>query len=441
MIVERLSQFTQSTRYSIVMQRSRSKNSSVLPVVQTIMDTVQREGDAALLNYTQQFDKATITTLRVSIETIKQAYTQVEPGLVEALQQAAANIRAVHAKQIPQGSEQSVEPVSGVEVWHTWQPIERVGLYIPGGKAVYPSSVLMTGIPAQLAGCQQVVMVTPPQSDIDSNGPNKNFVSPSLLVAADIAGITEIYTVGGAQAIAALAYGTESIPKVSKIFGPGNAYVAAAKLLAYSQGDVAIDSPAGPSEVLVLADETANPAWVAADIICDTEHGDDSAGVLITTSETLAQQVIKEIDKQLINLPTAERVRTSLQTYGAFVVTNSLTEAIEFANTYASEHTLVVTAEAREVAKKITNAGSVFIGPYACKAAGDYATGANHVLPTGGTAKMFSGLSTLDFMKLVEYQSVSEAGLTALRSTIETLATEEQLPAHKNSCAIRFLNK
>lgn len=433
MIIERLSQFTKSARYSTVMQRSRSKNSSVLPVVQTIMDTVQREGDTALLNYTQQFDKATITTLRVSSEAIKQAYTQVDPGLVEALQQAAANIRAVHAKQIPQGSEQAVEPVSGVEVWRTWQPIERVGLYIPGGKAVYPSSVLMTGIPAQLAGCKQVVMVTPPQL----NGS----ISPSLLVAADIAGITEIYTVGGAQAIAALAYGTESIPKVSKIFGPGNAYVAAAKLLAYNQGDVAIDSPAGPSEVLVLADETVNPAWVAADIICDTEHGDDSAGVLVTTSETLAQAVINEIEKQLIDLPTADRVRASLQTYGAFVVTGTVAEAIEFANEYASEHTLVVTAEAREVAKQITNAGSVFIGPYACKAAGDYATGANHVLPTGGTAKMFSGLSTLDFMKLVEYQSVSEAGLTALRSTIETLATEEQLPAHKNSCAIRFLNK
>lgn len=434
MIAETLLQFKQSDRYTTVMQRSLSKNSSVLPVVQTIMDTVQREGDAALLNYTQQFDNATITTLRVSKEAIKQAYAQVDPGLVDALQRATANIRAVHAQQIPQDSEQAVEPISGVEVWHTWKPIERVGLYIPGGKAVYPSSVLMTGIPAQLAGCKQVVMVTPPQS----NGPNKNFVSPSLLVAADIAGITEIYTVGGAQAIAALAYGTESIPKVSKIFGPGNAYVAAAKLLAYSQGDVAIDSPAGPSEVLVLADETANPAWVAADIICDTEHGDDSAGVLVTTSETLAQAVIKEIEKQLTDLPTAERVCTSLQTYGAFVVTKSLTEAIEFAKEYASEHTLVVTAEAREVAEQITNAGSVFIGPYACKAAGDYATGANHVLPTGGTAKMFSGLSTLDFMKLVEYQSVSKAGLTALRSTIETLATEEQLPAHKNSCAIRF---
>ncbi len=432
--VETLSEFTQSARYETVMQRSRSKNSSVIPAVQTIMGTVQAEGDAALRNYTQQFDNVSVMNLRVSADAIQQAYSQVDPALVEALQQAAANIRAVHAAQIPAGSEQAVEPIPGVQVWRKWQPIERVGVYIPGGKAVYPSSVLMTGIPAQLAGCQQVVMVTPPQSAVVNTGS----IAPSLLVAADIAGITEIYTVGGAQAIAALAYGTESIPKVSKIFGPGNAYVAAAKLLAYSQGDVAIDSPAGPSEVLVLADDAANPAWVAADIICDTEHGDDSAGVVVTTSESLASAVIQEIEKQLVDLPTAERVRASLKTYGAIIVTNTLAEAIEFANIYASEHTLVVTANAVKAAEQITNAGSVFIGPYACKAAGDYATGANHVLPTGGTAKMFSGLSTLDFMKLVEYQSVSEAGLTALHSTIETLATEEQLPAHKNSCAIRF---
>lgn len=426
--VEQLSQFTQSDRYTTVMQRSRSKNTSVIPVVQTIMDTVQQKGDAALFEYTQQFDNVTLTTLRVPPEAIAEAYEQVDASLVKALTQAADNIRAVHAKQIPTEAEQSVEPIPGVQVWRTWQPIERVGIYIPGGKAVYPSSVLMTGIPAQLAGCKQVIMVTPPQ------------VAPSLLVAADIAGISEIYTVGGAQAIAALAYGTATIPKVSKIVGPGNAYVAAAKVLAFSNGDVAIDSPAGPSEVLVLADDTANPAWVAADIICDTEHGDDSAGVLITTSQKLAEQVIVEINKQLADLPTADRVRASLQTYGAVLVADSLTEAIRFTNTYASEHTIVVTEDAGNVATQITEAGSVFIGPYTCKAAGDYATGANHVLPTGGTAKMFSGLSIIDFMKLVEYQSVSEAGLTALRSTIETLATEEQLPAHKNSSAIRFQN-
>lgn len=430
MIVERYSQFTQSARYTTVMQRSRSKNSSVLPVVQTIMDTVQRAGDTALLQYTQEFDRVDLVTLRVPAEAIQQAYTQVDEKLITALQEAAANIRAVHTTQIPKASEQTVTPIPGVQVWRRWQPIERVGIYVPGGKAVYPSSVLMTGIPAQLAGCRQVIMVTPPQSDAS--------IAPSLLVAADMADISEIYTVGGAQAIAALAYGTESIPKVSKIFGPGNAYVAAAKLLAYSQGDVAIDSPAGPSEVLVLADDTANPAWVAADIICDTEHGDDSAGVLVTTSENLAQAVITEIEQQLTDLPTADRVRAALQTYGAFIVVDSLDEAIVFANQYASEHTLIVTANAQAVAERITNAGSVFIGPYACKSAGDYATGANHVLPTGGTAQMFSGLSTLDFMKCVEYQTVTQAGLTTLRSTIETLATEEQLPAHKNSCAIRF---
>lgn len=430
MNIETLKQFKQSSRYTTVMQRSRSANAMVLPAVQDIMDAVKLEGDAAVLRYTAQYDKAKLTSLKVAAKEIKAAYKKVDQTVIEALTKAAENITTVHAAQVPTSSEDSATPVNGVKVRRRWQPIERVGLYVPGGKAVYPSSVLMTAIPAKIAGCEQIIITTPPQPD--------GSIAPSILVAADIAGVTEIYKVGGAQAIAALTYGTEIIPKAYKIFGPGNAYVAAAKLLAFSTGEVAIDAPAGPSEVLILADDTANPRWVAADIVCDTEHGDDSAGVLVTTSQTLAEQVALEIEDILTTLPTADRVNVSLESYGAMIVTETLEEAIDFANDYASEHTLVMTEQPELVAEKIINAGSVFVGPYACKASGDYATGSNHVLPTAGAAKMFSGLSTLDFLRLVEYQSVSKEGLQQLRSIIEPLAIEEQLPGHAYSSAVRF---
>jgi len=430
MTIQTLQQFRQLERYNIVMQRSRSRHPEVMAIVQEILLAVKQSGDTALFEYTQRFDKVELTELQVTRAEIDQAYTQVDASVLAALEQAAAHITIVHRAELPESPTTPSQSITGIQVWRSWQPIERVGLYIPGGQAVYPSSVLMTAIPAKLAGCQQVVMVTPPRPD--------GTISPVVLVAADKAGVDVVYKVGGAQAIAALAFGTVTIPKVHKIFGPGNAYVAAAKLAAYSAGDVAIDSPAGPSEVVVIADDTANPKFVAADLACDAEHGDDSAGVLVTTSRTLAETVIKEIDEILEWLPTASRVRASLEKYGAIIVVESLEQAIDFANEYAAEHVLVQTVAAEIVAKKITCAGSVFIGSYACKSAGDYATGANHVLPTGGTAKMFSALSVYEFLRVVEYQTISKAGLENIHSTIETLAAVEQLPAHGYSAAVRF---
>ncbi len=427
--VKTIQEFKKSMRYEKVMQRSGFGEGNVLSTVQSIMDDVRDRGDVAIDEYAEMFDGVRVTNLLVSTQAIQDAYTKVDQSIIEALQTAAQNITAVHKAQLPDNDPATVV-MPGVEVWRKYIAIETVGLYVPGGRAVYPSSVLMTAIPAKLAGCKRVVITTPPQPD--------GTIAPALLVAADIAGIEEIYTVGGAQAIAALVYGTKSIPKVSKIFGPGNSYVATAKLLAYSTGDVAIDSPAGPSEVLVIADDTASAEYIAADIMCDTEHGDDSAGIVITTSKELAQEVLQEIKKTYTQFPTADRIKKSLENYGAIVVVDTIEQAVQLANEYAAEHTLVQVRNATVIAKKIVNAGSVFIGNYSCKAAGDYATGSNHVLPTGGAAKMFSALSVLDFMKLIEYQLVSRDGLKELRPTIETLATVEQLPAHAYSSAVRF---
>lgn len=431
MNIESLQQFRQSARYQTVMQRSRSNQANVIDIVNAIISDVKQRGDVALIEYTQQFDGVLLSDLQVTQTEIDVAVDLVDASVLAALDQSIANITAVHSTQLPTSPSDVVEPVPGISVWRSWQPIERVGIYVPGGKAVYPSSVLMTAIPAKLAGCASVVMVTPPRAD--------GSVDPVVLVAATKAGVDAIYKVGGAQAIAALAYGTDTIPKVYKLFGPGNAYVAAAKLAVYATGSVAIDAPAGPSEVVVLADEKANSTFVAADIICDTEHGSDSAGVLVTTSRSLAESVMKEIEVQLERISTADRVRASLEQYGACIVTNTMQEAIQFVNEYAAEHVLVQTENPESVAQSITTAGSVYIGAYACKAAGDYATGANHVLPTGGSAKMFSALSVYEFLRVVEYQFVTQSGLAQIAPTITTLANIEQLPAHAQSCAVRLL--
>lgn len=432
MKTETLQQFKQSDRYKTVMQRSLGLDEKIDNVVKQIIADVSKRGDDALREYTKQYEQCDIMDFKVPADAVEIAYEKIDDTMVAALQLAANNITAVYKDQLPQSVEKSISPLPGVTVWRKWRPFDRIGAYVPGGKAVYPSSVLMNIIPAKVAGCGQNILITPPQSD--------GTVNPIILVAADIAGADEIYLAGGAQAIAALAYGTDSIPRVDKIVGPGNSYVTAAKMQVAYSGKVAIDSPAGPSEVLVIADETANPEFVAADIICDTEHGEDSAGVLVTTSFAMSQAVILAIEQQLKELVTAERVKKSLAAYGAFLVADDIDQAVDFANEYASEHTLIQTANSKAVADRITVAGSVFVGPYTCKSAGDYATGANHVLPTGGGARSYSGLSVLDFVRLVEYQEVTKAGLQSLRSTIETLATAEQLPAHKQSCSIRFNN-
>jgi len=430
MKVEKLSQFEKTERYNQVMKRSKASYEELLPKVSKIIKDVKQNGDKAVLKYTKQFDKVDLEDCRVSNQEIKQAYDQIDNDFLPALQQAINNITAVHKKQLPTSVEEVVEPVEGVEVWKRWRPIEKVGLYVPGGKAVYPASLLMSVIPAQIAGCKEIVIVTPPQSDGNA--------SPYVLVAADKLGIRNIFKVGGIQAVAALAYGTESIPKVYKIFGPGNSYVTAAKLAVYMDGEVAIDSPAGPSEVFVIADQTANAKFIAADLICDAEHGDDSASVLVSTSEKLVNNVINEIKNILPKLSTVERIKSSLDIYGLFAVVDSLEEAVEFANNYAPEHIHIMTKDAKQMANEINNAGSVFVGDYTCKSAGDYGTGANHVLPTGGAAKMFSGLSVLDFMRLVEFQQASKSGLKQISSCIQKFAEVEGFPAHKYSCSVRF---
>jgi histidinol dehydrogenase len=411
-----------------IMRRSAAAFDDVLPIVRRIMRSVQRGGDSAVRRYTKKFDGATVYDLRVSPAEIDAAYGQVSSDVVAALKQAMVNIETFHRSELAE--EPPVQVAPGIEIWRLNRPIERVGLYAPGGRAAYPSSVLMMAAPARLAGCETRIMCCPP----DRHG---NLPAP-VLVAADLAGVTDIFKAGGAQAIAAMAYGTESIPRVHKIFGPGNRWVTGAKMLAAASGVCAIDMPAGPSEVLIIADETADARFVAADLICQAEHADDSACVLVTTSRALAERVAQEIDRLAEGLPTAERVANSLQRYGILLVTSSLDEAIELSNRYAPEHLQVMVRDPKAVLAKTVNVGSVFLGSYAPAAAGDYATGSNHVLPTGEYAKMYPPLSVDSFMRKIEAQEVTRQGLAGVRATIGALALAEGLPAHKQSIEIRF---
>ena len=320
-------------RYRAVMSRSAGNDPSILPQVKKIMAHVIENGDRTLIKYVKKWTGKKIKRVKVTRNEIEQAYRQVDLNLIKSLKQMINNITAVHKAQLPKLKEKTVKPERGISVWRVWRPIEKVGLYIPGGRAVYPSSVLMSAIPAKIAGCKEIVMCSPA-------GPHGRIPAPTL-VAADLAGIKKIYKAGGAEAIAAMAYGTETIPKVDKIFGAGNAYVTAAKMLALET--CAIDMPAGPSEVLIIADETAKPAFIAADLLADGEHGEDSACVLLTTSKQIAKQTIAEIEKQLRGLPTRPRVQKSLQKYGLIAITNSIDEAIEFSNKYAPEHLEIMT--------------------------------------------------------------------------------------------------
>ncbi|MDP4011618.1 MAG: histidinol dehydrogenase [Candidatus Roizmanbacteria bacterium] len=412
-----------------VMQRSRENIDEVIPIVKDIINDVKINGDKALKKYTMKFDKTTIQNIKVSSEDIKKAYGQVDNKTILALKQTAKNIQIFQKAQLKKRKRSIVKTETGIKVWQEWRPIAKIGLYIPGGKAAYPSTVLMTAIPAKIAGCSKIVMVSPP----DLSGK----INANILVAADIAGISEIYKVGGAQAIAALAYGTKTIPKVSKIFGPGNRFVSTAKVLV-SQ-DVAIDMPAGPSEVCIIADETANPSYIAADLLADGEHAEDSACVLVTTSQEIAEKTIAEIKIQLKTLSTADRIRASLKNYGLIAISKNMDEAIKFANDYAPEHLEIMTKNNRSVLKKIMNVGSVFLGDWTSKSSGDYATGANHVLPTGGMAKMFSPLGVEAFGRWIEVQKCTKSGLRKIRKTITLLSEAEGLPAHKVSTEIRFL--
>ena len=393
-----------------------------------ILAKVKSEGDEALFAYTKQFDKVEINkdTIRVTEEEIKEAYDTIDPALLDVIRKALVNIRTYHEKQIQNSWFTST--TNGTMLGQKVTPLNRVGVYVPGGKAVYPSSVLMNIVPAKVAGVPHIVMTTPPGKD--------GKVCASTLVAAREAGADEIYKVGGAQAVGALAYGTESIPKVDKIVGPGNIFVALAKKAVY--GYVSIDSIAGPSEILVLADETANPRYVAADLLSQAEHDELACAILITTSREFADKVDQEVKGFVEVLSRKEIIQKSLDNFGYILIAEDMDEAIEAANEIAPEHMEIVTANPFEDMMKVKNAGAIFIGEYSSEPLGDYFAGPNHVLPTNGTAKFFSALSVDDFIKKSSIVYYSKAALRDIHKDIVQFATSEQLTAHANSIAVRF---
>lgn len=398
----------------------------VSATVREIIEKVRSEGDAALYYYTEKFDKAKLVSLRVTEEEIKEAVSSVEPKFVEILKRAAENIREFHEKQKNSGFELRRE--NGVIIGQKVIPVDCAGLYVPGGTAAYPSTVLMDAIPAKIAGCERVVMVTPP----DKFGK----VNPVILAAAYVAGVDEIYKVGGAQAIAALAYGTESVPKTDKIVGPGNAYVAEAKRQVY--GMVSIDMIAGPSEIMIVADGRNRPKDIAADLLSQAEHDRMASAVLVTDSEELAAAVSEELERQIPELLRAEIARASIDTYGKIIITDSLDDAIEIANGIAPEHLEICVDEPFEYLAKVKHAGSVFLGRYCPEALGDYYAGTNHTLPTSGTAKFSSPLSVDDFVKKTQYIYYDKASLGEVCREVEYFATKEGLTAHARSAVIRF---
>lgn len=411
-----------------LLKRSPNNYGKFEAAVADILANVKEKGDEALFSYTKEFDKVEVTpeTIRVTEEEIEEAYKAVDASLLEVIRKALVNIRSYHEKQRQNSWFTSTE--NGTMLGQKVTPLNRVGVYVPGGKAVYPSSVLMNIVPAKVAGVPHIVMTTPPGKD--------GKVNPSTLVAAKEAGADEIYKVGGAQAIGALAYGTASIPKVDKIVGPGNIFVALAKKAVY--GHVSIDSIAGPSEILVLADETANAHYVAADLLSQAEHDEMASAILITTSTELAQNVEKEIEGYLKVLSRKEIIEKSLENFGYILIAEDMDEAIEAANEIASEHMEIVTRNAFEVMMKVRNAGAIFIGEYSSEPLGDYFAGPNHVLPTNGTAKFFSALSVDDFIKKSSIVYYSRSALQEIHKDIIQFASSEQLTAHANSIAVRF---
>ena len=411
-----------------LLKRSTSNYGEFEKTVSDIVEDVKENKDKALFDYTLKFDKCALSkdTVLVSKEEIKEAYDKLDKEYIEVIKEAAANIADFHKRQLrntwietrPDGS------ILGQRI----TALESTGCYVPGGKAAYPSSVLMNIVPAKVAGVQRIVMVTPPSSE--------GKVNPGTIVAADIAGATEIYKVGGAQAIAALAYGTESIPKVDKITGPGNIYVALAKKAVF--GNVGIDSIAGPSEIVVLADESANPRFVAADLLSQAEHDEMASAILVTTSEQLAKNVSEEVDEFLKVLSRENIIRASLDNFGYIIVTKTIDEAINTVNDIASEHLEILTVNPFETMTKIKNAGAIFLGEYSSEPLGDYFAGPNHILPTNGTSRFFSPLSVDDFIKKTSIISYSKDALCKVHDKIELFAKNEGLTAHANSIAVRF---
>lgn len=428
MRIQKLNSDTKKNLLEDLLKRSPNNYGQYEASVKEILDKVKEEKDAAVFAYTAKFDEAELTadTIEVTDAEIEEAYAQVDDTLLTVIRKAKDNIESYHAKQ-RQNSWFDSKP-DGTILGQKITPLHRVGVYVPGGKAVYPSSVLMNVMPAKVAGVDEIIMVTPP----GKNGK----VSPNTLVAAKEAGVDKIYKVGGAQAIAALAYGTESIPKVDKIVGPGNIYVALAKKAVY--GHVSIDSIAGPSEILVVADETANPRYVAADLLSQAEHDELASAILVTTSEKLAHEVSDQVDGFLKELSRAEIISKSLDNYGYILLADTMEDVIDVANEIASEHLEIQTKNPFEVMTKIRNAGAIFIGEYASEPLGDYFAGPNHILPTNGTAKFFSPLSVDDFIKKSSIISYSREALQKVHKDIESFAKAEQLTAHANSIHVRF---
>lgn len=395
-------------------------------IVKTIFDDVRRNGDKALYRYTRLFDQAKLTSLKVSQKSIDAASLLIPDNLKSAINLARVNIQKFHSSQIEDIKE--VETTPGVTCWRESRAIETIGVYIPGGSAPLFSTILMVCVPAILAGCKEIVLCTPP----GKNG----LIDPAILYTANMLGVTNIYSVGGIQAIAAMAMGTESIPRVDKIFGPGNQYVTAAKQKAFNLG-VAIDMPAGPSEVLVIADKCCNPSFVAADLLSQAEHGRDSQVMLVSDNESIVKEILQQLDMQLLLLPRKAIAEQSL-TNSKAIVFNTINECIDFSNAYAPEHLILALDVARKLAREVTRAGSVFLGNYSCESAGDYASGTNHTLPTNGFARSYSGLSIDSFVTKITFQELTLDGIKNIGPAIELMADAEQLAGHKNAVTLRL---
>ena len=412
--------------WGTLLERPHRDASELRETVQTVLDQIRKDGDAAVKAFEEKFDKVKLDSLAVSEEEMAEAETLVPEELKDALTLAHANIEKFHASQKFVG--EKVETAPGVVCWQKSVAIEKVGLYIPGGTAPLFSTVLMLATPAKIAGCREIVLCTPPNRE--------GKVNPAILMAAKVAGVSKIFKAGGVQAIGAMAYGTESVPKVSKIFGPGNQFVMAAKQQV-SLHEVAIDMPAGPSEVAVVADDTANPVFVAADLLSQAEHGIDSQVILITTSEAMAEKVDAEVARQLALLPRKEMSEKSLE-YSKLIIVRDINEVVEMTNEYAPEHLILAINDYHAFADKVVNAGSVFLGNYSCESAGDYASGTNHTLPTSGYAKAYSGVNLDSFCRKITFQELSAEGIRSIGPAVELMAAAEQLDAHKNAMTVRI---
>ena len=412
--------------WSEIVRRPQMDTSELGAIVSGVLDDVRKNGNAAVKRYEERFDHVNLDTLAVSEAEMEEAWEHIDDELKDAITLAHHNIYQFHAAQKFCG--QPIETMPGVTCWQKSVAIERVGLYIPGGTAPLFSTVLMLATPAQIAGCEEIVLCTPPGRD--------GKVHPAILVAARIAGVNQIFKAGGVQAIGAMAYGTETVPKVYKIFGPGNQFVMAAKQQV-SLHDVAIDMPAGPSEVCVIADAESNPAFVAADLLSQAEHGPDSQVVLIATDEQLLQRVCYEVEQQLALLPRQEIAKKALANSLMILVTNT-EEAMALSNAYAPEHLIIATADYEALATEVVNAGSVFLGKYACESAGDYASGTNHTLPTHGYALAYNGVNLDSYQRKITFQHLTEEGVRGIGKAVEIMATNEQLDAHKNAMTVRL---